>query len=78
MTLSLKTQNFFKVFLLVKQEGMNLIPVGLPSSNFIGTGFYMSKQDAEYAKTIEYLKNTIDNIQLHIFELDVPNPIRKI
>lgn len=70
---------YLKVFFLVKQQGMFFTPTGITSANYLGTGFFLSRTDAEHQRTMEYLKITEDqeNTFIHIYELDVPNPAYK-
>ena len=66
-----------KIYMLLCQNGMNFATTGASgsSSNYIGHGFYLSRQEAEHSRTLEYLKATTDSFKkLHIFELDIPNP----
>ena len=67
--------------MLLCQNGMNFAPTGstVSGSNYIGYGFYLTRQEAEHSRTLEYLKATpTDSFnKLHIFELDIPNPAYK-
>ena len=67
--------------MLLCQNGMNFATTGASglSSNYIGHGFYLTRQEAEHNRTLEYLKaTTTDSFKtLHIFELDIPNPAYK-
>ena len=67
--------------MLLLQNGMNFATTGasVSGSNYIGYGFYLTRQEAEHSRTLEYLKaTTTENFnKLHIFELDVPNPAYK-
>ena len=60
---------------------MNFAPTGstVSGSNYIGYGFYLTRQEAEHSRTLEHLKATpTDSFnKLHIFELDIPNPAYK-
>jgi len=66
------------IYLLVNQNGMKFSPIqGSTSGNqYIGLGFYLSRQEAEHQRTLEYLKykDTGDYNRFHIFELEIPNP----
>lgn len=71
--------SFLKIYFLVKQQGMMFMPTGTTSANYLGTGFYLTRTEAEHQRTMEYLKIT-DNREstfIHIYELDVPNPAYK-
>ena len=67
--------------MLLQQNGMNFAPTGstVSGSNYMGYGFYLTRQEAEHSRTLEYLKaTTTDSFnKLHIFELDIPNPAYK-
>ena len=67
-----------KVYQLIKQSGVQLMPTGSSSTMSWGIGFYTSLSEAEQNRTMELLKNT-DPVkpQYHIFELDIPNPAYK-
>jgi len=67
-----------KVYQLLKQSGIHLVPTGSSSTMSWGIGFYCSLAEAEQNRTMELLKNT-DAVkpQYHIFELDLPNPAYK-
>ena len=60
---------------------MNFAPTGstVSGSNYIGYGFYLTRQEAEHSRTLEHLKATPTESfnKLHIFELDIPNPAYK-
>lgn len=59
------------VYALVKQTGMILSYTGMSNPN-IGFGFFLSQLDAEYARTVEILKDQTSIF--HIFPLTIPNP----
>ena len=67
--------------MLLQQNGMNFAPTGstVSGSNYMGYGFYLTRQEAEHSRTLEYLKATTTESfnKLHIFELDIPNPAYK-
>jgi len=70
-----------KIYMLLCQNGMNFAPTGstVSGSNYIGYGFYLTRQEAEHSRTLEHLKATTTESfnKLHIFELDIPNPAYK-
>ena len=69
-----------KVYQLVKMttsSGLNFsstgtIPAG--SQGYIGTGFYLTQNEAEQNRTLEVLKDTAGSSKFFVFELEVPNP----
>ena len=74
---SLEQPRTLKIYLLLRQTGLNLIPTGMPPSttSSLGVGFYFTHTDAEYARTIAILNDTAANqSNFHIFELEIPNP----
>lgn len=77
MTQPLGIPEFVKVYFLVKQDGMMFTPTGTTGANYLGTGFYLTRVEAEHNRTMEYLKETGSQTHIHIFELDVPNPAYK-
>ena len=77
MTQPLDIPEFVKVYFLVKQDGMLFSPTGSSGGNYLGTGFYLTRIEAEYSRTMEYLKGITPETHIHIFELDVPNPAYK-
>jgi len=46
------------------------------SNNSIGTGFFLTREEAEHNRTLAILADTTvgRKPQWHVFELDVPNP----
>ena len=73
----IKPPQTFKVYTLIKQDGLHMSYVYTSSTTF-GPGFYANLLEAEYARTLELLKETTDKkIQYHIFELEIPNPAYK-
>lgn len=67
------------VYQLVKQTGMNFGPAGNAPTNYIGSGFYLTQQEAEHQRTMELLKDESNTTpghrtRYHIFPLTVPNP----
>ncbi len=70
----IKPPRTFKVYALVKQDGLHLSQVYTSSTTF-GSGFHANLTDAEHVRTLEMLKETSNKkIQYHIFELEIPNP----
>ena len=77
----LKPPKTMKYYQLLKRSGLTLYNVA-GSSNVngttLGSGFFMSQQDAEIHRTMEVLKLTSgDNSEFFIYELELPNPVYK-
>ena len=71
-----------KVYSLLKMATKNGLNIGscgsAPAANYIGTGMYMTLQEAEHMRTLETLKDTDGGANsYHIFELEFPNPVYK-
>lgn len=66
-----------KVYYLIKQTGMTFTGVRNMANNSIGTGFFLSRDEAEHNRTLEMLADTTVGRKpfWHIFELDIPNPV---
>lgn len=66
-----------KVYALIKQIGLNFCPYTPPgSTTTLGSGFFMSLQEAEQNRTLAVLSDTGTlKQQFHVFELEVPNPV---
>ena len=68
-----------KIYQLVKRnaESMYFTAAGtMPTSNCLGPGFYLTREEAEHQRTLEILKSkTADDY--YLFELEIPNPILK-
>jgi hypothetical protein len=64
------------IYQLVKQNGMYFMSTGISGGYSIGSGFFMTRNDAEMQRTMESLKS-IDNSVYHVFELTIPNPAYK-
>lgn len=67
-----------KVYQLIKmstKSGLNFITTGASTtgSNYIGSGMYLTHQEAEQNRTLETLKDT-DGCKFFVFELEFPNP----
>lgn len=80
--ISLDPPKTFKVYLLVKQTGLSFVPVRsmVGSSVTMGTGFFLTKDEAEHNRTIEALADTTTTGMKpvwHVFELEMPNPTYK-
>ena len=73
----LKPPPTFKVYTVIKQNGLTMSYVYVSSANSInyGPGFYGTRHEAEQARTFELLKDTSTiRPHYHVFELEVPNP----
>lgn len=71
----------YKVYMMMKRNGM-LHSMATSSSMVnnmsLGTGFFLSRHDAEMHRTMELLKlSPTDNSEFFIFELELPNPVYK-
>ena len=71
-----------KIYQLLRMATKNNLNIGscgsAPSANYIGTGMYMTLQEAEHNRTLETLKDTDGGYNsYHIFELEFPNPVYK-
>ena len=73
--LPLAPEPTLKVYMLLKQSGLSLIPTGYSSTNLPGSiGFYATRNEAEIARTHELLSLSKDaQARYHIYELDIPN-----
>ena len=73
-----RTVRYFQLLKMSTKTGLNIsscgtIPAG--STNYIGTGIYITLQEAEHNRTLEILKDTDGAYNTyHIFELELPNP----
>ena len=68
-----------KIYQLVKRnaESMYFSNAGMNSGmNSIGIGFYITRDEAEYQRTLEVLKSKTED-DFYVFELEIPNPILK-
>lgn len=65
-----------KIYALLKQSGVQFTTVKTMSSNSIGVGFFLTREEAEHNRTLEVLSDSSvgKKPQWHIFELEVPNP----
>ena len=73
-----------KVYSLLKmatKTGLNISYCGTTTAgvtNYIGTGMYLTLQEAEHMRTLETLKDIDGGANsYHIFELEFPNPVYK-
>lgn len=67
------------VYILVKQSGamLNYIGAAYNGNTCMGYGFFLNRMDAEHQRTIELLKEENQGVQIHMFELTIPNPVYK-
>ena len=68
-----------KIYQLIKRnaDSMYFTNAGTsPTQGSLGLGFYATRQEAEYNRTIEVLKCKTSD-EFYIFELEIPNPIVK-
>lgn len=74
---SISPPKTLKVYALIKQTGLNFSYYSPSSSSTtLGTGFFMTLQEAEQNRTLAVLSDTgTIKQQFHVFELEVPNPI---
>ena len=73
----LKPPPTYKIYTVIKQNGLSMSYVYVSSPNSInyGAGFYGTRHEAEQARTFELLKDqTAPKPLYHVFELEVPNP----
>ena len=65
----------FKIYTVLKQFGLNFTIVGgaINPQPYLGHGFYASREEAEYQRTIEILKDD-KNSKFYVYELEVDNP----
>lgn len=71
----IKAPKTFKVYSLVKQNGVQLTYAGFSAQQNIGVGFFLTQSEAEHQRTLELLKDTsVPRSKYHVFELDIPNP----
>jgi hypothetical protein len=74
-----KTVKFYQLMKMSTKNSFTINSCGTTSStNYIGTGIYLTLKEAECNRTLETLKDT-DSVynSYHIFELEFPNPIYK-
>lgn len=66
-----------KVYQLIKRNAESLYFMGAgtsPTQGSLGIGFYATRQEAEYNRTLEVLKCKTGD-EFYIFELEIPNPL---
>lgn len=66
-----------KIYQLIKRNAdqFYFMSAGASSSTpSIGVGFYPTRDEAEYQRTVEILKCKT-NDEFYVFELEIPNPI---
>ena len=68
-----------KVYQLIKRTGMYFSYAGGSSANnSIGLGFYSTREEAEYNRTVEVLRTSPEHPEeFFVFELEIPNPVLK-
>ena len=75
-----RTVKFYQLLKMATKNGLNIGSCGsAPAANYIGSGMYLTLQDAEHQRTLEILKDTDTGgtNSYHIFELEFPNPVYK-
>ena len=74
-----KTVKFYQLMKMVTKNSFNISACGATvANNYIGTGVYLTLQEAEHNRTLETLKDTDGGYNsYHIFELEFPNPVYK-
>ena len=66
-----------KVYALIRRTEMLFSYCGQSSTQNVGFGFFINREEAELQRTIEVLrKKDTEPSEFYIFELEVPNPIR--
>ena len=74
--LPLPVPEHIDVFMLLKQDDISLMPVGIGNHPFASTGFFLDQQAAEHARTMEILRGG-DSARFHVFQLSIPNPAHR-
>ena len=73
-----KTLKYYHLYKMSTKTGLNISTCGSSpagGTNYIGSGVYMTLQEAEHNRTLELLKDQDANFNsYHIFELEFPNP----
>jgi len=74
----LDAPEFLKVYMLLQQSSTSLYfnPTGISGTASMGSGMYMSRDEAEKARTVAVLSDKSNNM-FHVFELEIPNPAFK-
>lgn len=68
-----------KIYQLIKRSADMLYFTSINNGSTtpsLGVGFYQTRQEAEYQRTVEVLKSKAAE-EFYIFELEIPNPIVK-
>jgi hypothetical protein len=76
---SIEMPDTHTVYMLLRQSGLSFVPTSssVTNSTQLGTGFFLTKIEAEQHRTMEILKlSATDNTVFHIFELEVPNIVK--
>lgn len=73
-----KTMKVYQLLRMATKTGLNIGTCGAAppgTTSYIGTGMYLTLQEAEQNRTLETLKDTDSAFNTyHIFELEFPNP----
>lgn len=76
-----KTLTYYQLFRMSTKTGLNISTCGTAPAvggNYIGSGVYMTLQEAEHNRTMELLKDQDASFNsYHIFALEFPNPAYK-
>ena len=76
-----KTMKVYSLLKMATKTGLNISYCGTTTAgvtNYIGTGMYLTLQEAEHMRTLETLKDIDGGANsYHIFELEFPNPVYK-
>lgn len=71
----LPVEPFIKVYMLLCQNGTYLNVTGFDPNGGIGSGFFITRGDAEMYRTKELLGQKTDSTnKYHIYEIEIPNP----
>jgi len=71
-----KTVKFYQLLKMSTKNSFSIHSCGTTvANNYMGTGVYLTLQEAEHNRTMETLKDTDAAYNTyHIFELEFPNP----
>ena len=71
-----RTVRYYQLLRMSTKNSFNISSCGATvANNYIGTGIYLTLQEAEHNRTLETLKDTDGSHNTyHIFELEFPNP----
>jgi hypothetical protein len=76
-----KTMKVYQLLKMSTKTSLNISSCGTSpggSANYIGTGMYLTLQEAEHNRTLEILKDQDGAFNsYHVFELELPNPAYK-